>query len=203
MIGVLKRFVRQNPKVYYGIRKFSMAFYRFRKGLKNVHPDAYIASGASVAKDVTMGPFSFINIGCLVYPKVSIGAYSMLAPKVSILGGDHNIDVVETPMIFAGRPQLPATRIGRDVWIGYGAIIMAGVCIGDGAIVAAGSVVTKSIPDFEIHGGTPAKKIRDRFNPEEQAKHRAMLESEVSEINYAAGFVNSEEDQSDSSFSND
>ena len=63
MIGVLKRFVRQNPKVYYGIRKFSMAFYRFRKGLKNVHPDAYIASGASVAKDVTMGPFSFINIG--------------------------------------------------------------------------------------------------------------------------------------------
>lgn len=53
--------------------------------------------------------------------------------------------------------------IGNDVWIGYEAVIMAGVTIGDGAIVAARAVVTKDVPPYTIVGGTPAKVIRKRF----------------------------------------
>lgn len=57
--------------------------------------------------------------------------------------------------------------IGNDVWIGYEAVIMAGVHIGDGAIIAARAVVTKDVPAYTIVGGVPAKKIRKRFTAEE------------------------------------
>lgn len=56
--------------------------------------------------------------------------------------------------------------IGNDVWIGYEAVIMAGVHIGDGAIIAARAVVTKDVPSYTIVGGTPAKEIRKRFDAE-------------------------------------
>lgn len=56
--------------------------------------------------------------------------------------------------------------IGNDVWIGYEAVIMAGVHIGDGAIIAARAVVTKDVPPYTIVGGTPAKEIRRRFDEE-------------------------------------
>ena len=56
--------------------------------------------------------------------------------------------------------------IGNDVWIGYEAVIMAGVHIGDGAIIAARAVVTKDVPPYTIVGGTPVKEIRKRFDAE-------------------------------------
>ncbi len=56
--------------------------------------------------------------------------------------------------------------IGNDVWIGYEAVIMAGVHIGDGAIIAARALVTKDVPPYTIVGGTPAKEIRKRFDKE-------------------------------------
>ena len=56
--------------------------------------------------------------------------------------------------------------IGNDVWIGYEAVIMTGVHIGDGAIIAARAVVTKDVPPYPIVGGTPAKEIRKRFDTE-------------------------------------
>ena len=56
--------------------------------------------------------------------------------------------------------------IGNDVWIGYEVVIMAGVHIGDGAIIAARAVVTKDVPSYTIVGGTPAKEIRKRFDAE-------------------------------------
>lgn len=60
--------------------------------------------------------------------------------------------------------------IGNDVWIGYEVVIMAGVHIGDGAVIAARAVVTKDVPPYTIVGGTPARKIRMRFEEETIAK---------------------------------
>ena len=59
-----------------------------------------------------------------------------------------------------------STKIGNDVWIGYGAIIMRGLTIGDGAIIAAGAVVTKDVPPYSIVGGVPAKVIKMRYTEE-------------------------------------
>ena len=59
--------------------------------------------------------------------------------------------------------------IGNDVWIGYEAVILAGVTIGDGAIIGTGAVVTKDVPPYTIVGGVPAKPIRKRFSDEDIA----------------------------------
>ncbi|MBR6188682.1 MAG: CatB-related O-acetyltransferase [Prevotella sp.] len=59
--------------------------------------------------------------------------------------------------------------IGNDVWIGQDVRIIEGVTIGDGAIVATGAVVTKDVPPYAVVGGVPAKVIRYRFTPEQQA----------------------------------
>ena len=64
--------------------------------------------------------------------------------------------------------------IGNDVWIGYEALIMAGVHIGNGAIIAARAVVTKDVPPYTIVGGVPAKPIRKRFTDDTIQKMEAL-----------------------------
>jgi len=146
--------------------------------LSHVDPTAYFFGISGISKDFVAGPYSFISYGCSIGPKVRIGAYTMLAPRIAIVGADHLYNIPGVPMIFSGRPELPETVIGSDVWIGFGATIMVGVNIGDGSIIAAGAVVTKDIPKYEIWAGVPARKLRDRFENEEQISiHDSMLKS--------------------------
>jgi virginiamycin A acetyltransferase len=65
--------------------------------------------------------------------------------------------------------------IGDDVWVGYGVIVMHGVKIGEGSIVAAGSLVTEDVPPYTIVGGAPAKPLRMRFDVNDIERHRRML----------------------------
>ena len=146
------------------IRLIRNAVQLFIKGLFKVSPTTDVKIQSNISKDLRMGRYGYIGKGAMICPKVSIGHYSMLATSVSIVGGDHNYDKIGLPIIFSGRPELPSTSIGNDVWIGHRATIMAGVKIDDGAIVAAGSVVTKDVPACSIVGGVPAKLIRYRFN---------------------------------------
>lgn len=161
-----------------------MRWYRFRFGLKNVHPTFYMGGKSWLSPDLVAKEYVFIGAGCKIYPKVTIGKYTMLAPGVAILGGDHLFDDPNTPMIFSGRPEMPATSIGEDVWIGSRVFVKAGLKIGDGAIIAAGSVVTKDIPPYSIYGGNPAKLIRMRFNEEEIKNHKKMLLSKNVKIEF-------------------
>lgn len=158
-----------------------MAFRRWRWGLHHVHPTAYLASTASVCRDLQAEAYAFVNHGCLLGPKVAIGRYTMFGPRVAIVGGDHVYNSVNTPTIWAGRPTvLPPTVIGSDCWLGYGVIILAGVTIGDGAIVAAGAVVTKDVPAYTIVGGVPARFIRRRFQTQnDEDCHAAMLRGPI------------------------
>lgn len=64
--------------------------------------------------------------------------------------------------------------IGNDVWIGYQAVILAGVTVGDGAIIGSRAVVTRDVPPYTIVGGVPAKPIRKRFDEETIARFRAL-----------------------------
>lgn len=104
----------------------------------------------------------FIGRNCNFGSDLVIGEYSMLAPNVSFVGGDHKVVPIGNLLRFSGRDKLKTTIIGRDVWVGYGAIIMHGVNIGDYSIIAAGSVVTKDVPSGSIVGGNPAKLIKFR-----------------------------------------
>jgi acetyltransferase-like isoleucine patch superfamily enzyme len=157
-----------------------MASRRWLRGLRSVHPTFYMAASARVSADLVAHEYSFVNIDCIVGPRVTLGRYAMLAPEVVIVGGDHRIDVAGTPILFSGRPALEKTVIGADVWVGFRAIVMAGVSIGRGAIVAAGAVVTKDVPPYEIHAGVPARKIGDRFaSAAERTRHDAMLNGDA------------------------
>jgi len=115
----------------------------------------------------------------LLYKKddyVRIGKYCSIAPAVKIIAsGEHNSKAVSTYPFYAnmlnkGPEKDTFSRghviIGNDVWIGYGATILSGVTVGDGAVIAAHAVVTKDVPSYAIVGGIPAKIIEHRFSPD-------------------------------------
>jgi len=108
--------------------------------------------------------------------KLQIGNFVSIANNVTfILGGNHQINTFTTFPLYS---KLINSSVERDaytkgaiivedeVWIGYGSTILSGVTIGKGAIVAAGSIVTKDVPAYAIVGGNPAKVIKFRFNEE-------------------------------------
>lgn len=116
--------------------------------------------------------------------KLVIGRFCMIASGVTFImnGGNHLSDAISTyPFAIFGKgwehamegrsyPHKGDTRIGNDVWIGSQATIMMGVTVGDGAIIATNSTVTKDVPPYAIVGGNPAQVLRMRFSPEEIAR---------------------------------
>lgn len=166
-----------------GLRTFArrarMTWVRWRHGMDGVHPTAYISTlaGVEISPDVRMAEYVYVGNGCAIGKNVSIGRYTMLAPRVSIVGADHAMTVPGTPMIFSGRPEQPPTVIGDDAWIGVGAVVMQGRTVGRGAVIGANAVVTKDVPPYEIWVGIPARKVGERFpDPAERRRHDAMLD---------------------------
>jgi acetyltransferase-like isoleucine patch superfamily enzyme len=110
--------------------------------------------------------------------KLAVGRYCSIADGVEILlGGDHRLDFVTTYPFgamtgiwpeAAGRDGFHASKgdvvIGHDVWLGSQCMILSGVRIGHGAVVAARAVVTKDVPPYAVVGGNPARVIRMRFD---------------------------------------
>jgi acetyltransferase-like isoleucine patch superfamily enzyme len=186
---MLKRLLSRHKSVYFFLRRAVMRVRAWRLGLNHVHPTFYLAPSATVSKDLVAKEYSFINIGCIVGPRVELGRYSMVGPRVMIVGADHRYDIPGTPIIFSGRPVMPLTIIEDDVWIACGAIVLAGVTIGRGAIVAAGAVVTRDVPAYEIYGGVPASKISDRFSSAEARQfHSAAMDGPPRQGTYPPPF---------------
>ena len=156
-------------------RRIKRRWMILRYGIKGAHPTSLLAPGSALSKDLQVGEFAYIGPRCMLEQGVIIGKFTMLANDVMIVGGDHDFHNPEMPIIFSGREEKRETHIGIDCWIGAGSIVMAGVTIGDGAIIAAGSVVTKDVPPFSIYGGCPAKLIKNRFSEEEIRVYRERM----------------------------
>ena len=92
---------------------------------------------------------------------IKMGDYVRIAPHVSIISFDHIHTRTDIPIKLQGKRKKGVT-IGRDVWIGVGATILAGVTIHNGSIIGAGAVVTKDIPAYSIAMGVPARVVRKR-----------------------------------------
>ena len=84
----------------------------------------------------------------------------MIAPNCMIAGGNHGIVNHGTPMIKQVCSTTGPIIIGNDVWIGANTVVLDGVCIGTGSVIAAGSVVHKDVPPFTIVAGVPAKFLK-------------------------------------------
>lgn len=160
-------------------RKLKATYYRKKYRLKRIDKSVYFGGPSTISSDLEADHNAYIGPRCYIYPKVKIGAYTMLANDVRIIGGDHKYNIPGIPIIYSGRAELKATTIGKDCWIGAYSIIMCGVNIGDGSIIAAGSVVTKDVEPYSIYGGIPAKKIKPRFaNEQDKEIHEKTLQQE-------------------------
>jgi acetyltransferase-like isoleucine patch superfamily enzyme len=99
------------------------------------------------------------------YEEISIGRECVIADRVMFIDFDHIVADVETAIRKQGLYSKPV-RVGNNVWIGYGAAILRGVTVGDGAVIGTNAVVTKDVPPNAIVGGSPARVLRMRDEPQ-------------------------------------
>jgi acetyltransferase-like isoleucine patch superfamily enzyme len=128
-------------------------------------------------RNITIGHNVQFGNYCNIAANVRFDNNILLAGRVCITGkNDHAFDI-PCQLIWNGKREEDIyTVIEDDVWIGHNATIIAGVTIGKGSIIAAGSVVNKDVPPCEIWGGVPAKKIRNRFvSDSDKEKHIIFL----------------------------
>lgn len=107
--------------------------------------------------------------------KIKIGDDTLIGRGTSIIAGNHLFDKPGLSYRDSPKGVNKDINIGRNVWIGEKAIILKGVRIGDSAIIGAGSVVTKDVPNFAIVAGNPAKFIRWRFTDKERIIHEEKV----------------------------
>lgn len=123
-----------------------------------VEPMAFFHSG----HNITIGDDSSIGERSRLLGKITIGKDVMMGEEVIIITHNHNFDRLDIPMCQQGFKKEEPVTISDDVWIGARVIILPGVTVGKGAILAAGAIITKDVPSYAIVGGNPAKVIRFR-----------------------------------------
>jgi virginiamycin A acetyltransferase len=162
--------------------------------------DTNLRSGSPVPALTLIGTHSYMNDGGYFRGKTIIGRYVSIGRRVTIGAGSHwTAGLSSSPSLSGGPPERSytkqqaddigtilsskpsITRIGHDVWIGDGAVIMPRLIIGTGSVIAANAVVTRDVAPYDIVGGVPARSIRKRFPDEIVA---ALLQSEWWEIPY-------------------
>lgn len=121
-----------------------------------------IERGATISSKLSIGDNSGIGVNCTCGGELTVGNDVMMGPECVIISRNHEFSNTDIPMRLQGYRQEQPCVIGNDVWIGRRVMIMPGVTIGNGVVIAAGAVVTKDVPDFAVIGGVPAKIIKYR-----------------------------------------
>ncbi len=161
------------------LKRIRILFLRsFKYQFTSLGHSFYMGRGCFInCKEFNVGNSVYIGNNChLSVDSLIIGDFTLLASQVSVVGGDHRFNIVGVPIRSTGRAERKGVIIERDCWIGHGVIILDGVRIGEGAIIAAGSVVTRSVDAYSINVGAPAKKIRMRFSEPEIIEHKKSLD---------------------------
>jgi len=163
--------VLTDPRTYLAFLKLVTLWYRDNvqavARLRKTGPGTIIRPTASLAnpENISIGSHSHINRQCCVWAgkraRINIGDNGLMGPGVFIIASNHGTRA-GTPMREQQYVEADVV-IGNDVWIGAHAVVLPGVTINDGAIVAAGAVVTKDVPPGAIVGGVPAKIMGNRY----------------------------------------
>lgn len=134
----------------------------FAKGFISCGNNVNIERGARFSSKVSLGDYSGIGVNATINGHVIIGKFVMTGPDLLIIHRNHSCSRIDIPMIFQGYTDEKTVIIEDDVWIGARVTILPGVKIGQGAVVGAGSVVTKDVEPYAIVAGNPATFIRSR-----------------------------------------
>lgn len=167
-----------------GINKFLIAQF-IKHSLGKCGKDVRIGRGfrAFGIHNIEIGDNVYIGEQALIMTtgaRVKISDHVMFGPRVTIISENHRTDVVGKYMTeikaLEKRPEDDRDIIFEgDNWIGANALVLAGVTIGRGSVVAGGAVVTRNIPPFSIWGGVPARCISSRFNDKELEEHLNII----------------------------
>lgn len=144
-----------------GFRRFLCRHIFDRAGENcNIEKGVFFGNG----KGIKIGDRSGIGLGARIQGPLTIGANVMMGPECIIYTKNHETSRTDIPMIDQGVTAPREVIIEEDVWIGARVIILPGVRIGKGSILAAGSVITKDVEPYSIVGGVPGKVIKSRFH---------------------------------------
>jgi acetyltransferase-like isoleucine patch superfamily enzyme len=159
----------------------------------NINPNVHILENC-IINNSEISSYTYVGKNCLIQ-NTRIGKFCSIANDVLIGLGNHPLDFFSTSPLFYRKEntfkiqiihndlefeEYQTVTIGNDVWIGSRAIILDGVCIGDGSIIAANTVVTKNVEPYSIVGGVPAKMIRYRFSDEKISELKTLKWWELS-----------------------
>lgn len=154
-----------------------MPFRTFSIGARSIIEDFVCVNNGM--GDVIIGDNCMIGIGGVLTGPVLIGNNVITAQHVGISGLNHGYKDIDVP-IRNQKCDTAVVRILDDTWIGTNAVITAGVTIGKHCIIAGGSVVTKSVPDYTMVGGNPARVLK-QFNPETGDWERPLIRTKITD----------------------
>lgn len=136
----------------------------FARGIASyVGKHVVIETGCHFHRELVIGDFSGIGIKCKLSGRVCIGKYVMMGPDVVIHTREHRHDRIDVPMCEQGQEPEKPVVIQDDVWLCERAIILPGLTIGKGSIVAAGAVVCTDVPPYSVVAGNPARVVKSRM----------------------------------------
>jgi acetyltransferase-like isoleucine patch superfamily enzyme len=165
---------REFPGFSAGFRSFADPQVRFSDHVRLM--------GRTILSDVQVGRCT--TFADAIVCRGTVGAFCSIGPGTLIGGlGTHPLHMISTNPVFYSTlrqcgmtfsdadyvTEMKSVTLGNDVWVGANALILGGVTVGHGAVIAAGAVVTKDVPDYAVVGGVPAKVIKYRFTEEEIA----------------------------------
>lgn len=133
-------------------------------------PDVNIERGAwfGSGKGLRIGAGSGLGLDCIIMGPVSLGENVMMGPRCLLVAWGHNTEDLTTPMSRQGMTPADPITVEDDVWLGAHVVLLPGVTVGTGAVVAAGSIVNKDVPPFAVVGGNPARVLRYRQRADTQ-----------------------------------
>ena len=154
-------------------KKENVVLSGFSRGLQNVTFEGKnaVPDRCSFSGNIKIGYATTLGYNNLLVGNITIGKYCQLGADVALHASNHPMNHMTTYInqnLFNGElktlKQENKITIGNDVWIGHGVIVVGNVTIGNGAILAAGSVVTKDVKPYTVVAGVPAKEIKKRFS---------------------------------------